>query len=204
MAPASKYASALRASVLFAYAAFMSHEASAQTITITQTCETASLNSTALTKIPFAQEDFVAISETLARFSLLEGELIDDLLQKSVIDPEIYDEQHEMIMEYRDELEKHLSGQYADAGSFEDYNDNILMNFALKLEDYLTVLDSLYEDNPDINAAFASIEANRQRLKNAAAQRMQNKTGIASCEQPVLPTPGQENYGEHAPALALS
>lgn len=202
MASASKFTSALSASAI-AFTVFAT-VANGQDISAIQSCETASLNNTSLTPPSFAQEDFVAISNQLNGLGLLDGEIIGDLLETRAVDQT----QEGILKNFRRQLDILMSPEYAEATTLEDFHPDVLSGFATALEDYLTVLQSIYADNPEVNEAFAVMAPHRAALKNTTAQiamhTLRERMGLVTCKPSVITDPADKSYGEHAPALAIS
>ncbi len=202
MASASKITSAFGASA-FALSVLMTG-ASAQDVSSAQTCETASLNSSSLTPPSFAQEDFVAISERLNDLGLLDSDIIGDLLETSAINGD----QKKQLNDFRRALDEMTSRKYSEATGIDDYSTDHLSRFANALEKYITVLEFIYADNPEVKEALADMGEHRLALQNTnaqiATQNLYERMGIPTCTPDVIPNPGEKNYGERVPTLALS
>lgn len=197
MASAVKITSAFGASA-FLLSVLMTG-ANAQDAPAAQTCETASLNSTtSFTPSTFTQEDFFAINKVLNDLGLLEPEIIHHLKEGLLAT----DAQQKKLERFSDELDNLLNGEYADVGEdFNAFHPTVLANIAEALEGYISVLESLYSDNPEVIEALASIAPNREALKNTqtqVTQQMELRMGIISCIQPAVP------QNEQTPSLALS
>lgn len=146
-------------------------------------CQDVAVHDTDPTIRKDVQTHFTEISQTLKAHGLLEAEILDDILHELPEDDETAQIIKDHVTEYKHELEKHISGEYA-GYMFEDYTKPVLQNFAKKLLNYLAALETIYENDQSTLQALQSIKTPREKLNSYANEKTGAHALFASlCER---------------------
>ncbi len=170
MASASKITSAFGASVVFACAAFIQNEASAQTVTSAQFCQNDLAQDELLPSSASSSllQSIRTVNNTLTKLGLYDEEVISDLLNNLPEGAMGTTFSRSVVKRYYDEMAKFDEGG-AYARYTNDFNKlpaHALSDYAGTLAGYVTVLDNMYRDDEAVQEALKAITDDRNALND--------------------------------------